>query len=306
MVLNSQSDQPNQRYAINKGVAFSQGKGDLPIITVTTHTAKATISLLGGQVLSYHPTSTKHDLLFLSHNAYFEQGKAIKGGIPICWPWFAAHPEDDTLPFHGFVRNQLWQVESTEQRENGDVIITLIFKDSEQTRKLWPYAFELKQVINIGDKLGIKLFTTNTGKQNFDITQALHSYFSVGDISQVNVTGLENKPYLDKVEQFKKKIQPGQPISIEQEVDRIYQKVDKPLSITDKSWNRQIHITHSGSATTVVWNPWIAISRNSKDLEDNDYQRFICVETANAADNVITVKPNETYTLGVEYCINEI
>jgi glucose-6-phosphate 1-epimerase len=136
----------------------------------------------------------------------------------------------------------------------------------------------------------------------FDLTQAIHTYFNVGDITQVKVTGLENKPYLDKVEDFAAKNQTG-PITVNQEVDRIYQQVDSPLVIHDEAYNRNILIEHTGSATAVVWNPWVDISRQSQDLEDDSYQHFICVETANAAENIITIAPDETYTLGVVYHI---
>lgn len=298
------ADQLNQKYAIDQHVNFTQGKGNLPFITINTFKATATISLLGGQVLSYIPVKAQHDLLFVSNKAYFQTGKAIKGGIPICWPWFAAHPKDKTLPFHGLVRNQLWQIGSTEQCENGDVVITLIFKDTADTRQVWPYSFTLTQVITIGDQLGIELITTNTGSQPFHLTQALHTYFSVGNINAVQVTGLEDKTYLDKVDQFTEKKQTG-PITVSREVDRIYQHTDKPLLICDKSWNRHIHITHAGSASSVVWNPWVDISQSSKDLQDNDYQQFICVETANAGEDIITVAANEDYSLSVEYRVDE-
>lgn len=297
-------EQLNQQFAISNHLYFSQGKGDLPYITVNSRHATATVSLLGGQVLSYQPVNAKHDMLFVSNNAYFETGKAIKGGTPICWPWFAAHPGDDTLPFHGLVRNQLWRVASTEYRDNGEVVLTLLFHDGEYTRQYWPYAFELKEVITIGAKLGIELTTTNTSTDVFELTQAIHTYFHVGDIKQVQVAGLENKTYLDKVERFNEKTQSG-PVTINQEVDRIYQHVDSPLVIHDDAWQRHIHITHSGSATSVVWNPWIEISRYSQDLQDDDYQCFICVETANAANDIIKVAPGKSYTLSAWYEMNE-
>ena len=295
-------EQLNQQFAIDNRVAFTRGKGDLPFISITTPHATATISLQGGQVVAFKPLNTDHDMLFVSNNAYYQADKAIKGGAPICWPWFAANPEDEALPFHGFVRNQLWQVHATESRKSGEVVITLVFTDSETTCHIWPYQFELSEVITIGSTLGIELVTKNTGSQPLRLTQAIHTYFNIADISQVQVTGLENKPYLDKVEQYAEKTQSG-PITVNQEVDRIYQQVDKPLVIHDAAWHRQIHIAHSGSTTTVVWNPWMAIARTSQDLEDDDYQRFICVETANAADEIVTIAPDQSYTLSASYHI---
>lgn len=295
-------EQLNHQFAIKNHVEFTQGKGNLPLISVSTPQATARISLHGGQVLSYQPVNAGHDLLFVSNNAFFQAGKAIKGGAPICWPWFAAHPDNDSLPFHGLVRNQPWQLESTEYRDNGDVQIILMFKDTEQTLQSWPYSFELKEVITIGENLAIELITTNTSTQTFPITQAIHTYFSVGDITQVQVTGLENKTYLDKVEQFTENTQAG-PIHFNQEVDRIYQHIDKPVLIEDKAWRRRIHISHTGSTTCVVWNPWIDISRRSQDLQDDDYQHFVCVETANAAGDVIMILPGNSHTLSARYKI---
>lgn len=294
--------QLNKKYSVNNQVSFSNGEGDLPLIKISTDKARAAISLNGGQVISFKPVTSEQDLMFVSHNAYFQFGKAIKGGSPICWPWFAANPEDESLPFHGFVRNQLWQVYSTEVLDNGDTVIKLIFKDSDITRSIWPHQFELVEVITIGNTLDIELITKNTGAQPMSITQALHTYFNVGDITQVNVTGLENKTYLDKVDNFLEKEQTG-PITVHGEVDRIYQNVDKPLCIHDEVLNRKILIAHTGSATAVVWNPWIDISRDSGDLEDDDYTRFICVETANAADDIVTIAPEEKYKIRVSYQI---
>lgn len=296
-------DQLNQQFSIDGHLAFEQGKGELPLITVSNKYASATISLHGGQVLSYQQTNSEHDLLFVSDNAYFQPGKAIKGGAPICWPWFGAHPEDSSLPAHGLVRNQLWQVDATEYRDNGEVVITLLYTDTEQTRQCWPYAFELREVISIGAQLQIALITTNTGGEAFNITQAIHTYFRVADCTQIQISGLENKLYLDKVTQFSEKQQQG-PVTIDQEVDRIYQHIDQAQCIEDKVRQRRIRIDHAGSATCVVWNPWQAISRSSADLCDDDYQRFICVETANAAQDRITIQPGDSYTLSASYQID--
>ena len=295
-------DQLNQQFSIVNQLSFVAGKGGLPLIDVTTRHARAKISLHGGQVLSFLPVNTEHELLFLSNNAFFQHDKAIKGGTPICWPWFGAPADGKNLPFHGFVRNQSWQVQSTECRDNDELVITLVFMDSKQTRELWPYPFELRIVITVGLSLDIQLHTHNTGTETFHLTQALHTYFSVADITQVEVTGLENKSYLDKVAQFAEKTQIG-PLTVNQEVDRIYQQVDAPLVIHDAGFSRDIRIETTGSSTAVVWNPWQEISKQSSDLEDDSYQHFICVETANAANDVVTVNSDETYTIGARYSV---
>lgn len=294
--------QLNETFSIRDCISFIEGKGGLPVISVSSDKASASISLYGGQVLSYQQVTDMNDLFFVSDHAYYEAGKAIKGGAPVCWPWFAANKGDPSLPFHGFVRNQLWQVESTELLQNGDVVVSLLFSTSEMTKTLWSHDFELHQQITIGEQLDIQLTTKNTGKQSFDITQAVHSYFNIGNINTVSVSGLEEKRYLDKVEQFSEKTQHGV-ITVSSEVDRIYQASDNEIVIDDPGFNRKIHINNTGSTTTVVWNPWVDISRSSADLKDDDYLRFICVETANAADEIITVTAGAQYTMGVSYRI---
>jgi glucose-6-phosphate 1-epimerase len=288
----------NLHYSITDEVVFERGKGGLPFIKVSTPHASAIISLLGGQVLSYIPSGTEDDLFFVSQNAYFQTGKAIKGGAPVCWPWFAENPDDPTLPFHGFARTAPWKVMETGIRDNGQVEVHLALSDSPLSQSLWPYHFNLDLNINVGEALVVALTTHNSGTREFTITEAIHSYFNIGNISQVSVCGLENKPYLDKVEDYARKHQEG-PILVNGEVDRIYQEVDSPLRIFDAALKRIIDIDHSGSASTVVWNPWREISANSSDLQDDDYKRFICVETANAADDAVTISPGSEHTLTV-------
>ena len=303
-MLMNDIDELNKKFSVDDTISFTTGKGDLPFINISTDKAKASVCLNGGQVVSYRPINSDQDLMFVSKHAYYQPGKSIKGGAPICWPWFAANKDDKTLPFHGFVRNQLWQVLSTEVLDNNDVVLTLLFNDTKQSREIWPYNFELLEKITIGDRLKIELITKNTGTNVFSISQAIHTYFSIGDISQVKVTGLENNLYLDKVENFAEKTQLNE-IRIDAEVDRIYQQVEKSLYIKDAAFNREIQIEHDGSSTAVVWNPWVNISKESQDLEDDDYKRFICVETANAADEVIIVPAGEEYILTATYSIQE-
>lgn len=279
-----------------------EGKGGFPFLEIHTPQAKAEISLYGGQVLSYQPVNSSIDLLYLSPKAYFEQGKAIKGGIPVCWPWFADQSHDKSLPFHGFVRNRLWSVKSSEVNADESVTVRLSISSDETSRAMWPYEFELEQVITVGTELSIELVTHNTGDKAFTITQALHTYFQVGSIHDVSVSGLDNKTYLDKVEGFVAKQQSGDVI-VHQEVDRIYQQVRNPITIHDNSLSREIFITSRGSATTVVWNPWKLLSAQSKDLADDSYLNFICVETTNASDDVITIDANASHTLSVSYQI---
>ena len=293
-------DQLNQDYALASQLQFAAGKGDFPMIEINNRFAQATISVYGGQLLSFQPVGEAKDVLFLSPNAYYAPGKAIKGGAPVCWPWFGPDPEGKGRPQHGFARNRPWEVQSTETLGDGSTKVVLGFSDDEETRALWDHAFKLAIAITIGKAATLELVTRNTGNQPFSITQALHTYFTVGDISKVKVVGFDGKQYIDKVDGGVEKSQSGA-IEIDQEVDRIYKDVPPTSVIEDAALGRRIKVDSEGSKTAVVWNPWVDISEKSGDLEDDSYKTMVCVETVNAANEVIEVAAGGEYKLVAVY-----
>jgi glucose-6-phosphate 1-epimerase len=252
-------------------------------------------------VLSYQPAGEPEDVMFLSAKAYYQDGKAIKGGAPICWPWFGADPEGKGRPGHGFVRNRGWNAIATEALSNGDIKVTVGLDDTVETQAIWPHSFSLRQEIVIGDSLNLSLITRNTGKERFTITQAFHTYFKVGDIAQAKVLGLNGCDYLDKAGGGNTQKHQTGDVTINAEVDRIYLNVDNTLTIDDAALNRRIQITSQNSKTAVVWNPWEKIAKDMADLEDHDYQRLLCVETTNAADDVVEVAPGGEFRLVANY-----
>ena len=291
----------NTDHAIAGQLKFIEGKGGIPMIEVNTAKASALISIHAGQVLSYIPAGETEDVLFLSEKAYYQSGKAIKGGAPVCWPWFGPDPEDKGRPGHGFVRNRPWNVISTETVGEG-VKVTLSLEDTPETREIWPQSFVLTQEIFISDSLNLALITRNTGSEAFPITQAFHTYFKVGDISKASVLGLEDCQYIDKVNNSEEKQQSGA-VTIESEVDRIYLGVGNTMIIDDAALDRCIQIISQGNKTAVVWNPWEKIAADMADLEDDDYQRLLCVETTNAADDVVQVAPGSECRLVANYSV---
>jgi len=295
-------EQLNADYGLPGQLKFVEGKGGFPLIEIDGPKAKASISVYGGQVLSFQPANEPEDLMFLSEKAYYQEGKAIKGGIPVCWPWFGPDPEGLGRPSHGFVRNRLWEVLGTETTADGEVKVKLGVAATAETREIWPEEFEMAIAISIGDTLTVELITRNRGDRTFFITQALHTYFKVGDIQQVKVIGLEELEYIDKPDGGAKKTQKGA-VTFASEVDRIYTNVPNELVIEDAAFGRKIYISSTGSKTAIVWNPWVEISANMGDLEDEDYKRLVCVETANAADDIVEVSPNSEYRLVANYRI---
>lgn len=295
-------EQLNQKFGIANQVKVVEGKGGFPVVEVTNEKATAKISVYSAQVLSFKPTGEPEDLLFVSEKAYYQTGKASKGGIPICWPWFGPDPEGKGRASHGFVRNRMWTLLSAEAAATGETKVRLGMSPSEETLAIWPNQFELVIEIVVGTQLTVTLTTQNTGDKAFSITQALHTYFATGDIKQVRVLGFENARYVDKADNGAKKTQTGD-ITITEECDRIYTDVKPEVIIDDGAMGRRIRITATGSSTAIVWNPWTEISTNMADLKDNDYQRFICVETANAEDEVIEVAPGTEYTMQAVYAV---
>lgn len=289
-------------YEIENELQFVEIEHGFTYIEINNAKAHATISTYSGQVLSYRPKSQKDDLLFVSDKAYYEDGKAIKGGIPVCWPWFGADPDDLGRTAHGFVRNRQWEVTDSESLVDGSTKVVMTMVDSDETRAIWPRPFKLSIEITVGDSLKLALVTHNTGDDSVTISQALHTYFYVGDISRVQVLGLDGIEYLDKVDEFAEKIQSG-PVTINGEVDRIYKGVTGELVIDDESLARKIRITSRGCSTAVVWNPWIEIAASMGDLNDDDYKKMICVETANAGPETVEIAAGSEYRLEAEYTI---
>jgi glucose-6-phosphate 1-epimerase len=292
----------NKNFGITDQLVFTTDQSDFIFANIRTAQASATISLYGGQVLSYKPANATDDLMFLSKHAYYETGKAIKGGIPICWPWFGADPENKGRPAHGFARNSEWDVLETAVEEEGAIRLSLGLKLNEMTRKLWTGEIEARLDIVVAESLTVKLTTFNHGKDAIHLTQALHTYFNVGDSKQATVTGLDGKAYIDKADGGQEKVQQG-PITISGEVDRIYTDINNDLVIHDPVLERKIQLQSSGSASAVVWNPWKEIAAEMGDLDDNDYQRMLCVETTNAGPDIVTIAPDGQYTLSAVYRI---
>jgi glucose-6-phosphate 1-epimerase len=295
-------EQLNAAHGIAGHLRFMTGKGGFTLIEINNGMARALISCYAGQVLSYRRAGETEDLLFVSEQAYFQPGKAIKGGIPICWPWFGADPEGRGRPAHGFVRNRDWQVLGTTLQEDHTVSVRLGITPDEEIRALWPHPFALTLEITVGRVLELDLRSFNPDTLPLAVTQGLHSYFRVGDVASVQVLGLEGKSYIDKMDRAAIKTQAGA-VTIADEVDRIYTGVGRELMIEDPVLERRIRITSEGSASAVVWNPWAATAASMADLGDQEYHKMLCVETTNAGSDSVTIVPGENYRLAACYSI---
>ncbi len=292
----------NARFAIPDHVSFAADPGGLPVATVHNHHAGATIALRGGNVVAFQPHGAA-PVLWVSRQAVYTEGKAIRGGIPLCWPWFGPHPTDPSKPDHGFVRARPWTVTGTAVADHRATRVSLELTDSADTRALWPHAFALELVVVVGPALRVTLVARNTGPDPFVCGGALHSYFSVGDVTTVAIHGLEGRAYVDKVDGGRSKIQQG-PITITGETDRVYQETTAACVIDNPALGRGITVDKAGSCSTVVWNPWRDKARRLADFGDDEYPQMICVEVANAPGDTATVPPGGEHrlrtTIGVD------
>jgi glucose-6-phosphate 1-epimerase len=287
----------NETFAISGHVSFHPGPGGLLMAVVNNAHAAAQITLMGGHVMSYTPHGGKQ-VLWVSPNAAYETGKAMRGGVPVCWPWFGPHPaQPQERPMHGFARTRLWSVVGTRALEDGSTEVRMVLRDSDETRVLWPHPFELELKAVIGSQLSLLITSRNAGSKPYRYTAALHPYFAVSAAKDVTVRGLEGTDYLDKTEDFQRKHQPDS-IRFTGWTDRIYLNTASDLAIEDPGLGREIQIQKIGSRTTVVWNP-DRMAAEMPDVGAGQERYFVCVESANAREDVVEVEPGGEASLGM-------
>ncbi|MEP7354952.1 MAG: D-hexose-6-phosphate mutarotase [Acidobacteriota bacterium] len=270
--------------------------GDLQPILISTPLAEAELYTYGAHITQWTPRGQR-PVLYLSPRSLFTPGKAIRGGVPIIFPWFGPRSDGRTGPAHGFARTMEWKTDGPQTRDDGKIEITLTLAPSEATRALLDIDFHSSFRVTIGSELEMELQTHNAGKQPFTYEEALHTYLAVGDIHQVSISGLDATTYLDKTDDCKRKTQLQEPISFTQETDRMYLNTTATSTVDDPAWNRRIIVEKSGSNTTVVWNPWMEKTAAMSDMAPDGWKQMVCVETTNAAENAITLGPGVSHKL---------
>lgn len=259
-------------------------------IEISNKAANAKIALQGAHIFHYQRKDEK-PILWLSGESDFELGKAIRGGVPICWPSFGNNNPE--LPQHGFARVMAWRLEKIEELDQETTRAVFVLEDSEQSRRVWNYKFLVYYTVTIADKLTMELKTINLDDKPFILTQALHTYFAVSSIEEVEISGLQNKRYLDALT-LTQEIQDGV-IIFDQEVDRVYQGADQEIALKDAK--RKIRINNGGSNSVVVWNPWREKCSRMTAMKPDAYKEFVCIESANAYDDKRMLQPQEVHVL---------
>lgn len=280
-----------------------QGNGGLTTVRVETPAASGEMYLHGAHVTSWQPARGQ-EILFRSPHSRWQDGRAIRGGVPICFPWFGDKADDPHAPAHGFVRTKEWQLESI--THNDDAVMVSMFTESgEDTRKWWPTDFRLVYRATFGAELTLELIATNTGSAPLRFEEALHAYFNVGDARQARVSGLDGVHYLDKTDAFREKTQAGE-VAITSETDRVYLDTECPLELRDPVLQRRITVEKENSRTTVVWNPWVEKARELSDLGEDQWTRMLCIESSNVGDFAIDLAPGQQHVMMATVSVSQL
>jgi len=281
-------------------VRLTTGRGGLPVLLVDGPAARGEVYLHGATVTGWTPAG-QDPVLWVSPTAQFSAGTAIRGGVPICFPWFGALAGHPQAPAHGFARLSDWSLAGA-QDDGENVTVRLRLTDDEATRSsAWPHRFEAEYTVVFGSRLTLSLQVTNLGDHEVVIEEALHTYYRVDDIRAAEVTGLEGAAFHDRL--AGPEASPGEPgpVRFGSETDRIYLGSTAAATIRDPGAGRAVVITKDGSAATVVWNPWIDKARAMSDFGDDDWQRMLCVEVANIGRTAVRLPPAGSHTMSATF-----
>jgi glucose-6-phosphate 1-epimerase len=286
------ADKLNEQFGIPSRLAFETGGGGLVRAVVNTGECSGGVFLYGAHVTDYQPAGHE-PALFVSASSEYAEGKAIRGGVPVCFPWFGPHATDRSAPSHGPARITTWELTGVDEQDDAVTMnLTALFE---------PY--RVCQRVTFGAELAMSLSVQNTSDSPATFEAALHTYFTVADVKQIDITGLAGVDYLDKVDGQKRKNQSQSPIRFEGETDRVYVDTQSSCILTDPVLARRITVAKSGSNSTVVWNPWTDKAQAMKDFGDDEWVKMVCIETANAGPNAVTLESGGVHemsaTIGV-------
>jgi len=284
----------DRRFGIPGAARVLEGNGGLPKVGVSSAGTAGEMYLLGAEVTAWKPRGAEH-VLFVSAASKWADGRAIRGGVPICFPWFGNKADDPKAPAHGFVRAKAWEIESIVRA--GDAVTVSLFTGSDEgTKKMWPADFRLVHRATFGAELSLELEMTNTGAVPLRFEEALHTYFRIGDIGRARMRGLDGIHYLDKTDGNREKTQHGD-VEIAAETDRVYLDTPHAVELEDAALRRRIRVSKENSLATVVWNPWAEKAKAMSDFGDEEWKQMVCIETCNVAKHAVTLGPGERHRM---------
>jgi glucose-6-phosphate 1-epimerase len=278
------------------GLVRFERAGELFRVVVTAPRAEAHVYLQGAHVTHYQPRG-QAPILFLSRRSAFSPGQAIRGGVPLCFPWFGAKAGDGRAPMHGFARTAPWTLTAVEATGDGTVALELRLEPHPATRRLWPHDFVAWHRVVVGSALELGLEVENAGAEPLGYEAALHTYLALGDVRSATLSGLAGTTYIDKTDGQRRKVEGPAPVQLDGETDRVYLGTRAASVVDDPVGGRRLVVEKDGSDVTVVWNPWAEKARAMPDLGDEEWTGFVCVETAQAADHAVTLAPGARHRI---------
>ena len=284
----------DRRFEIPGIAQVLEGNGGLPKVRITSSEVAGEMYLHGAHVTSWKPAG-REEVLFLSSQSRWEDGHAIRGGVPVCFPWFGGKANDPQAPAHGFVRTKAWQFDSIAQI-GGAVTVGMFTESNEDTKRWRPAEFRLVHRATFGSELSLELVVTNTGRTSLRFEEALHAYHRVGNIEKTRVRGLDAVQYLDKTDSNRKKTQHDE-IVIVSETDRVYLNTRDAIELEDPLLHRRTRVTKENSLTTVVWNPWVQKAHSFSDFADDEWMQMICIESSNVSDFAVDLAPGQQHKM---------
>lgn len=270
-------------------VSFGQLANGFGYVEIDAAHCIGKVYLQGAHLAEFRRKASPRPILFMSQQAWLEDGKPIRGGVPICFPWFGGRNDAPHLPAHGTARITPWKLHAIVPQRSG---LQLVFQWQSEG---WSLVYSLV----FGDQLRLELEVTNVSFQKQTFEAALHTYFALADSSKVFITGLEKAPYLDQLT-GKECAAEERAIEFREETDRIYAGMHSEIVLEDPVWKRRFVICPQESQSTVVWNPWIAKSQRMPDFGDEEYHSMCCIETANVRQQSVTLGPGESARMSVE------
>ncbi|RZM84905.1 D-hexose-6-phosphate mutarotase [Pseudoalteromonas rubra] len=279
---------------LSASVKLARTESGLEYFDVNGPLCQAKIYLQGAQITEFIPAGQKN-LLWVSEDETYLEGQSIRGGIPICWPWFGVHAEPD-WPAHGFARKQVWRAERVEEDESA-IRIILSLPMASIDRTFWPHESSLTVEFVLSEQLEVKLTNTNTGSETFSLTQALHTYFPTPAITQTRVDGLQGAKYIEFGEG---PFTQDEVVTFARETDMVYTQAPEVQII--ETPDGKIHVGREHSSSCVLWNPWIEKSKRLSNFRDDEYHTMLCLEAANVMDDAVTLAPGESHTLTTKIC----
>jgi len=265
------------------------GDAGQPMLVVENRLARATIALQGAHLMSFQP-SGQREMLWVSPQCVLEAGAPIRGGIPLCLPWFG--PKEGGSMLHGFARIMPWTLVAVEACANGATRVVLELEGDPSTCAQWPYAFRFRLEFMVGSTLNLAFSAENRSQQGAPLAFAFHTYFAVPNVADARVAGLEDKTFIDKMDKLVRKVQHGE-VAVSAPIDAVF--LDVPAVQTLKTTAGSVQI-ESNSHCAVVWNCWTN-DKNIADIGEGNHAGYICVERCDVADYAITLPAGGAYEM---------